>query len=253
MRRDKILGSTYDFVSHEDLQRFDMLCEESGTYNILISFNESKPGCAAAVLSLVLMDSMVIVEPNIPTKSDSAGIIYLFIDNEMNIAATGIPEGYLEVSSSNGDIIKKGGIYLAHPKKSGQMLIKVNAFNKQGELNESDSIVYKVDYPPLPQLILPGMRGNVIYKSTLPGRNNIELQTRIAGMDGVYKLLEFTLSSKMDDFFGAVANGSYLTQKQIDIIRTTPVGGKIYLINIRFSDPEGKTHLIPLQEIFVQD
>ena len=253
VRRDKTLGSTYNFDTKTNLQRFDILCEESTTYQVLISFNEGKPGCAAAVLSMILHDSITTIEPGIPMASDSAGTIYLFIENEMHIAATGIPDGHLEVSISNGEIFEKGGIYIAHPEITGEAIIKVNAFKENGEINESDSILYRVEYPPLPRLQFSGMRGNVINKSHLPGRNTVELITYFPEFKNVYKLLEFTISKEKESLFGAVSNGLYLTQKQIDMIQSTPNGGKLYVINTCYSDPEGKIHFAPIIEIFIED
>lgn len=253
VRRDKTLGSTYNFDTETDLQQFDIICEESTTYQVLISFNEGNPGCAAAVLSIILQDSLTIIEPGVPLISDSASTIYLYTDNEMHIAATGIPGGHLEVSISNGEIFEDGGIYIARPENIGEAIIKVKAYNKNDKLNEIDSILYFVDYPPLPQLRLPGMQGNVISKNNLPSRNKIELDTFLPEIKGVYKLLEFTISQGEEDVFGAVSNGLYLTRKQIDIIQSTPNGGKIYLINTRYRDPEGKIHFAPVREIFVED
>jgi hypothetical protein len=253
LRRDKILGSTYNYETEIDLQKFDIICEESATYQILISFNEGQPGCAAAVLSMILQDSMTTIEPGVAMASDSAGTIYLFIDNEMHIAATGIPGGYLDVSISNGEIFEKSGIYLAQPDRTGEAIIKVDAYKKNGDLNETDSILYLVEYPPLPKLQLPGMQGNVIYKNRLPGRNSVELDTFLPEIRDVYELVEFTISREEEDLFGVVSNGLYITQKQIDLIQSTPSGGKLYLLNSRFSDPEGKIHFAPVMEIFIED
>jgi hypothetical protein len=253
IRRDKTLGSTYNFDTKTDLQQFDLMIEESATYQVLISFNEGKPGCMAAVLSMILQDSLTTIELGVPIVSDSAGTIYLFINNEMHIAATGIPGGHLEVTISNGEIFEEGGVYIARPGVIGEAVIKVNAYDKMGILNESDSIVYFVDYPPLPYLNLPGMQGNVINKSKLPGRNSVKLDVLLPEIEGVYQLMEFTISHGDRDLFGAVSNGLYLTQKQIEIIQSTPDRGKLYLINMRFRDPEGKIHIAPVKEIFVED
>lgn len=253
IRRDNILGSTYNFDERTDLQQFDIICQESATYQVLISFNEGQPGCAAAVLSMILQDSITTIEPGVAMESDSSGTIYLFIDNEMHIAATGIPGGYLNVSISNGQIFEKGGIYLARPDRIGEAIIKVDAYKKNGSLNETDSILYLVEYPPLPKLQLPGMRGNVISKNSLPGINRIELDVFLPEIRDVYTLLEFAISREKEDLFGAVSNGLHITQKQIDLIQSTPSGGKIYLINTRFSDPQGRIHYAPVKEIFIED
>ncbi len=186
-----------------------------------------------------------------PIISDTTGILYLFIYNEMHIAATGIPGGHLEVSISNGEIIDKGDVYVAKPEKTGTAQIKVKAINQTGEINEEDSIVYKVEYPPLPELILPGMIGNTISKRNLPGRNTIELKTYVH--ENPYTLQEFSLSLERDEIFGAISNGLYLTQQQIDLILSKPSGDKIYITNAKFRDPYGKIHSAPVKEIWIED
>lgn len=253
MRKDKILGSTYDYELNTDHQQFDFLCEEAATYQVLVSFNEGQPGCAAAVLSILLQDSMTMIQPGLPMVSDSAGILYLFTDNEMHIAATDIPKGFLNVSITNGVIIEKNGVHIAHPEKLGEAVIHVEAYNQNGELNEMDSIIYQVQYPPLPQLILPGMQGNVISKSRLPGRNVVKLESYLTDLEEIYKLVEFSITNREEDIFGAVSYGKHFTQKQIKLILSTPVGGKIYLINTRFSDPDGKIHLAPTSYLFIDE
>lgn len=253
IRRDKTLISTYDQAMDNDSEQFDIIPDESGTYQVLISFREGRPGCAAAVLSVILQDSMVFIEPDRPLASDSAESIYLFIENKLQIAATGIPGGYLEVSISNGKIVDKGGVYIAKPEKLGPVVIRVNAYRGNGDLNETDSIIYNVKYPPLPQLLLPGLQGNVIFKNRLPGLNTVELYTYLPEIQNVYELIEFTLSSDKNDIQGAVSNGLYITQKQIDIIQSAPAGSKIYLTNVRYIDPVGKVHLATDRIIFIEE
>lgn len=65
--------------------------------------------------------------------------------------------------------------------------------------------------------------------------------------------MEFAISHEEQDLFGAVSNDLNLTQKQIDLIPSTPRGEKLYIINTRFIDPKGRIHLAPAKEIFIED
>jgi hypothetical protein len=252
-RKDKVLGSTCDPEDSSHNGSFDFECSESATYQVLISFHEGLPGCAAGVISLVLQDSMKVIEPGIATSSDSSGTLYLFVQNEMNIAATGIPGGYLEVRISNGSIERSGRHYIAQPAERGETVVYVKAFRKNGEMSEKDSLIYFADYPPLPQLILPGMHGNVLKKNHMTGANRIEFYFYRNGMEKVYELVEFTLSVDKSSHVRLSSAGNYLTQQQIDLIRSVPSGDKLYITNATFLDPDGKKHIAPIHEIWVEE
>ena len=253
MKKDNVYGSTYDFSSGDNNGKFDFTCDNSGTYQILISFDESRPGCAAGVLSLVLEDSMKVIEPGVPTVSDSAGVLYLYVANELQIAATGIPGGRLDVSIDNGTIDQQGKDYLARPEKPGQATIYVHAYKQNGKLSESDSLTYVVDYPPFPQLVLPGMTGNVLYKSRLRGEKEIELNSYYVNHSDIYTLIAFTLASDHAGMNAIAGSGMSLTQNQLDLIRSIPAGGRLYINNMQFTDPEGKRHLGNSQVIWIEE
>ncbi len=251
-RRDRLFGSTFDFDTRINTGQFDFACEESATYQVLISFNEGNPGCAAGVLSMLLQDDMEHIVPETLT-SDSAATLYLYINNELHIAATGIPGGHLEVETDNGTIEPTGKMYIAKPDSIGTATIWVDAYRRNGELSERDSLVYRVEYPPLPILHLPGMHGNVLYKNQLTGNNIIRLESYVRGGDNVYTLKEFTLSDQRKRAYGLTHNEIYLTQQQIELIRDTPAGERIILSNIRYADPDGNFHFAGIQEIWIEE
>ena len=241
-RKDKTLGSTYDFDHKKDLEKFDFFCPQSATYQVLISFSQGQPGCVAAVMSMVLKDSMKVIEPGIPVASDSAGRLYLFLKNHLNIAATGIPGGHLEVTTDNGSVHHEGGEYIAEPDHPGTATIMVNAFKRTGELNETDSVKYEVVLPSLPQILLPSSIGNTVHLRDFPGRNTVQLNFSNEPDSDPYKLIEFTIADSPSDADQFIAYGLYLTPQQINFIRSKKAGDSFYIINARFTDPKGKVH-----------
>lgn len=252
-RKDNTLGTTFDFEEHRNRESFDFHCTTSATYQVLISFNEGNPGCAAGALSMILKDSMNYIEPGQPLTSDSAATLYLFVENQLQIAATGIPRGHLEVDITNGTITQQGSVYIARPETPGTAVIHVAAFREDGSLNERDSILYQVDYPPLPDLKFPGQQGHVIYKHRLTGINQITMVSYVAGSDEIYELIRFSLSDQPNGMLSFSNSSLYLTQQQINLIRETPAGEKMYLTNIQFRDPEGKIHYGSIKEIWVDE
>lgn len=251
-RKDKTLGSTYDFDNKKDLQKFDFNCPQSATYQVLISFSKGQPGCVAGVMSMVLQDSMKVIEPGIPVASDSAGQLYMFVKNQLNIAATEIPGGHLEVTIDNGRIQREETGYIAEPAHPGNATIMVKAFRKTGELNEEDSVLYEVVYPDLPQLILPSSIGNTIHLKNFEGNNNVELNFPPDPENNPYKLIEFSITNSLKGIYFLISYGNYLTPQQINFIQSRKTGDSFYVVNAKFKDPQGKIHFATPVQYFIE-
>jgi hypothetical protein len=102
-------------------------------------------------------------------------------------------------------------------------------------------------------LIFPGMQGNILFKSKIYGRNTIELVENIPGTNEIYTLSEFALSKEKETLFGAISNTTYLTQKQIEMIQSTAAGDKLFLVHVRYTDPDGRIHEAPVKEIIIEE
>ena len=249
MRRDQILGSTYDTENQLDRQKFDFICEKSATYQVLISFIHSREGCAAGVLSMVVNDSVKTMDIQFQEQTPP---LYLFIPNKLDITATDIPEGSIKVEISQGKIVEQNGDYIAYPLKEGTAKVYVTSYKKTGEVNEIDSIVFDVEPPPLPDLVLPGQYGRTISKMRFINGGEVGLFYPFETNSSPYTLIEYTLSSSRFGLEG-YSSSDKITFQQIRLVNDLQPGDKLYIKNIKFKDPNGKVYTINTLEILIME
>jgi hypothetical protein len=241
MRRDQVYAGNYDFNNKIYSETFDFICDRSSTYQILINYGEGKEGCSAVVMAMVFQVSMAYIEPGLPFKSDSAGILYLFTENKLQIASSAGKDVTLEVSISQGSIEQKGQFFIARPNTIGEA--RVDVIVKKGEsVVETDSVIYNVEYPPLPLIQLPGESGGTLSLSKFPGFGSITILDIFENEKPIYALKQFSISIEGDMMYEIQSDGNQLSPQQIMMIKKLSPGNKIYIRDVVFIDPLGNTH-----------
>lgn len=230
---------------------FDFSCPRSGTYQLLLNFGSGNAGCAAVVMSMILQDSMEYIEPGISTVSDSAETLFLWAENELQIATSEGRDVELRVSVSQGNIKDNGRFYSLKPEHIGELKVKVDVLVND-TIAESDSVLYQVVYPPLPNIIFPGYNTNSISKRELTFNQGIKLEYPVDIGIEPYVLKNFSVSKERTGFKRETSEGNKLSYRQISIIKETPTGDAIYL-NVTFEDINGKTHTLNMIEYVVRE
>lgn len=251
-RRGQLYAGNYDFNPDSYSSSFDFMCERSSTYQILINYGGGKEGCSAVVMSMVFQDSLTYIDPSLPYKSDSAEILYLWFENELQIASSIGNGAELNVQISQGSIDKKGGIYIAKPETTGQALIKVDVI-KNGNIIESDSVLYHVDLPPLPILKLSGEIGGYLSLRDFNRYTSIEIDPVLNLKENPYTLKKFSITSGNNMLLEYHSNNDQLSIEQILFIRGLKPNDKIHIVNAEFIDPEGKIHKSTTREIIIME
>ncbi|WP_291527900.1 GldM family protein [Bacteroides sp. UBA939] len=128
--KDKLIGSTFDTQTSTDLQHFDFTCKKAATYEVVMSFNEGKPGCAVGILSLITAQTP---EP----EDEELDILYAAADNPVMIYDDENEYAKIEVSIDNGTVTRVEGInYIIRPDESGTATLTIRVLNRKGELKE---------------------------------------------------------------------------------------------------------------------
>ena len=249
-RRDQVYAGNYNFENKLYSKTFDFVCDRSTTYQVMINYGEGQEGCSAVVMAMVLQDSMNYIEPGVPVKSDSAGTLFLFTDNQLQIASSSGKDASLEVLISQGSIEKNGKYYIARPEKSGNALITVNV-KKDSEIIETDSVEYKVEFPPLPMIQLPGETAGYLSLKRFHSMEQIQLISNAANNSTPYRLKQFSISADTFSVHEINSNGNKLSAEQAAMIMKSKPNDKIYIINSIFIDPEGNTHQAPSRTVFI--
>jgi len=224
--KDKLIGSTFDTQTSTDLQRFDFSCDKAATYEIVMSFNQGKPGCAVGILSML-------GEKASEAQEKELDILYALADNPIFIYDDEDEFAQIEVSINNGSITKVDGAnYIIHPEEAGMALLTIRVLNRDGTLREFKQKRFAVLALDKPYATIRGMRGDLISKEELASSGKIELWFS-EGMKCNYQIISFTLSDRNDLISGISSTSSRLSKSQKDWLKNLPSGTKLYIKNIQ--------------------
>jgi hypothetical protein len=237
-RRGQQYAGNYDFENSLYLSSFEFLCYKSATYQLLIHYGADKQGCSAIVMNMVVQDSLVHIDPSIPYKSDSAEVLYMWIENELQIASSEGKGANLDVSVSQGTIEKRPGYYLLLPEKTGELTVRVNVI-RDNKIVESDAVVYSIIYPPLPIIELAAEVGGQLSLREFARNTNVRVVSSF-GSENPYQLKEFSIAHESNMVDRYKSDGEHLSPEQINFIRKLNPGDKIYIVKALFFDPDGK-------------
>ncbi|MBN2611837.1 MAG: hypothetical protein JXB00_09810 [Bacteroidales bacterium] len=240
--RSRLIGSTYDTGKKIDKKMFDYLCEKNGNYQVLMSFREGKSGCAAAVMSMMLSDTITAKSQLTANYNGEMEKLYIGIDNELNIAATDIPGGSLEVSISRGTIEGNNGRYIARVTHKGIVTIKVIARDKTGKVNEMDSISFQVTDIPLPMAAIDGIFGTTVYKRDIEKLDEIILQYPVDVGKQISTITEFTVSDEKSPGRGVISYSHRITPSQKSLLNSLNPGERFMIRDVYVRGPDGGLH-----------
>lgn len=229
--KDQLMGSTFDTQSATDLQRFDFTCNKAATYEVVMSFDQGKPGCAVGILSLL-------PEKEAVTKEEELDILYAFADNPISVYDDEDEFAQIEVSIDNGSITKVEGIsYIVHPEEPGTALLSIRVLNRNGTLKEFRQKRFAVLSLNKPYVAIRGKKERKISKEELIQSNRLELWFS-DDMKCNYRIISFTISDKDDLISGLSSNSSRFTKAQREFIDDLSPGSHLYIKNIQAGTAE---------------
>lgn len=223
--KDKLVGSTFDPHTSTDLQSFDFTCDKAATYEVVMSFNEGKPGCAVGILSLL-------PERKIETKVEELDILYALADNPIIIYDDEDEFAHIEVSIDNGTVTKvdKTG-YIIRPDEPGTALLTIRVLYHDGQLKEFKQKQFAVLSLNKPYLTIRGVMGNRVGKDDIQS-GRLELWFS-EDMKCNYRIVSFTLSDRYDLISGISSSSGRFTKEQREWVNTLSSGSRLYIKNIQ--------------------
>jgi hypothetical protein len=238
-RRGQQYAGNYDFENNSYASSFEFLCYKSATYQLLINYGADKEGCSAIVMNMVVQDSLEYIDPSIPYKSDSAEVLYMWIENELQIASSEGKGANLEVTVSQGKVEERPGYFIIHPEKPGKAVVQVNVI-RNNKIVDSDSVIYFIEYPPLPTIDIDAVVGSQLSLRDFTTNTKVNIIPPFDSKNP-YLLKEFSLVHENNMLETYRSEGDQLSLEQINFIRKLSPGDKIYIVKALFTDPEGKT------------
>lgn len=240
-RKGQSFASNHSGAGEEYKGSFDFNCHKSGMYQLRINFGSGKQGCAAVVVSMVYTEAMEFIEPGITQYADSTEILYLWGANKIQVASSKSRNAEIRVSVSQGKVEKRGRYYLITPEQKGELVARVEVYEKD-TLLEADSLSFQVVLPPLPDLSF-GFRGATeIYRSEIDLFEEVYLTYQEGVHIYPYTLKSFSISEERTGFNRTISSGGKLSYKQVDLLMDIKEGGTVYFHDVIFEDPDGKIH-----------
>lgn len=213
-------------------------------------------------LRLPFSSEYTVVAPTASISPTLLNVLYAGIDNPLRIAVPGISTEALRVSTSAGTLTQKEGLWILRTAKSGgEITITVSAHRPDGTSRSIAQQTFRVrSLPdPLPYLSLAGhggaerFKGGKISRSALLSAGEVKAALDDAFLDIHYTVLRFQLLA-FDALGNALpenSNGRLFSERQLRLIRTTPLGRRLFITEIYAQGPDGIERRLPSLELLL--
>lgn len=224
--KDKLVGTTYNLQTATDMQYFDFTCNRAATYDVVMSFDQGKPGCAVGILSML-------TEKIVEVEDEEVDILYALADNPITIYDDEDDFARIEVSIDNGYVTKADRTsYIIHPQEPGTALITIRVLNRNGTLKEFKQKRFAVLTLDKPYATVRGVKDSKISKKELLRSGQLDLWFS-TDVKCNYRIISFTLSDKDDLISGISSNSGKFSKSQKEWINSLPTGTRLYIKNIQ--------------------
>ncbi|MFN8257617.1 MAG: GldM family protein [Bacteroidales bacterium] len=169
-----------------------------------------------------------------PTKMN---VLYIGVDNPVNIAVTGANSSKITAEIDNGSITGENGNYIVRVKQGGiaTITVKVN-----GEIVSQSK--FRVKSVPDPIAIVKGnWDKHELTRQELIDAGGIQVVLMNFDFDLNFEIVSFNLSAINEGGFlsESMTKGGTFSKDQIEIIKKVASGGKIYIEDIQAKGPDG--------------
>lgn len=188
----------------------------------------------------------------------NANVVYIGIENPVNISVSGYPANAIEVAIDNGTIAGESGEYVIKPVRPGKTLITVKASGKTVRETE-----FRAKFLPPPVVALapaPGnsnlVKGGQISKETLVKAGGVIVTVENADIDVPFKVSGFTLSvitSNNEQGTSAVSSSDKFSADQVNLIQSLKKDQRIIIDNFTAAGPDGKPRKFPMSMVFTME
>lgn len=187
-----------------------------------------------------------------------ANVLYIGIENPVNISVSGYTSDKINVAIDNGTIAGNNGEYVIKPARPGKAVITVQAEGKEVQKSE-----FVAKYLPPPVVALahaPGtsllQKGGRITKEALLAAGGIVVAVEGADIDIAIKIASFNLSvitNGNEQGKTLASNTGSFTAEQVKLIQSLSKDQKIIIDEITASGPDGKPRKMQVSMVFTID
>lgn len=181
-----------------------------------------------------------------PTKMN---VLYIGVDNPIEISVPGVPSEKLKPSCNNGSLSGGKGKYVVKVKGGSKANISVGA-DFGGSTKNMGSFEFRVKPVPDPVANFGGKRANdpnlVISKGALMATQGVMAEMVNFDFDLKFTVLSFDLAMNVNGMeISSKSSGNMLSGEQKTYLNKAKAGSKIYIENVKVRGPDGSVRNIP--------
>lgn len=183
-----------------------------------------------------------VLEPNVVISPTKMNVLYLGVDNPVEISIPGVSPDKISATISKGSIRQVGGSYLVQPGAgitSCEITVYAELEGKRKQQMGSRPFRVKKVPPPLPKVI--GVTGKVIEKNVLAASLGMVAEMpQDFDFDLKYTIRGFKVSASIGGFLQEKESKNQLfTEEQKRIINNLRSGNMVTIIDIKAVGPSG--------------
>lgn len=173
------------------------------------------------------------------TEKNSPELMYMGIDNPIQIQASEIALNSIETEIDFGEVIPFGGKYYLRFPSEGLARLKVFSRNQDGRYLVVQK-TYKVVKLPNPVVAMDGKAGGAISKKILQVQDKLSTNSSLIDVEGVYNILSFDIIRVHRRGKEAVTNrGEEFSYEARKLLKNTNSGDLIVIDNIKIKATDG--------------
>jgi beta-lactamase regulating signal transducer with metallopeptidase domain len=214
------------------------------------------PVTAILLLGVAIVNGQTVSEPKVVTAValTKANIVYIGIENPVNISVAGYKANEIAVTIDNGTITGNDGEYVIKAAKPGKAVITVKA---GGKVVKETTFNAKFLSDPIVAVAAPGsgklIKGGRITKEALLSAGGIISTVENADVDIPFKVVSFTMSVITSDHVQgktATATTDRFSPEQIKLIQSMTKDQRIIIDDVTAAGPDGNARKMPASMVF---
>ncbi len=185
-----------------------------------------------------------VAEPMLVVSPTKMNVFYIGVDNPVDISVPGVPADKIFPGIDNGMIKQVGkGSYIVNPSRAGQnanvsVLAEIDKVKKN-----MGTKTFRVRIVPDPVATVYGIKGSgPIERNILLAQTGVVAAMENFEFDLTFKVTEFTVSTVVGGFTtDKSVKSNRFSAEQMNLIKQTSKGQKVYVEGIRAVGPDGTT------------
>lgn len=254
----RLLSITSTFKHSLIKKRFLMMSAQKAApvskYRILVLM----PVAALMLLGVACVNGQTVSDPSKVVTAvalTKANVVYIGIENPVNISVSGYAANAIEVAIDNGTITGESGEYIIKPATPGKVLVTVKAGGKT--VRETELKAKFLASPVVALIPAPGssslIKGGRITKEALLKSGGVITTVENADIELPFKVSSFTLSvitSNNEQGTSAVSSADKFSAEQVKLIQSLKKDQRVIIDDVMAAGPDGKPRKAPTSMVF---